>query len=436
MYERSAKRRTTRASAVVLVSGMALLLAACSSSSSSESSSSAPASTAPASSASTSSESAAPASSASADENFLTEPLKLALLWSVAGEDAASADYYDDGGQMAIEEINAAGGVGGQQIEAVRYQSSPLDPQNVVTNFLKAVDEKPAMIIGLPAPSAEAASSAISKAGIPTFSITQNQNLNLGASAGSDWLWTTVTNDGLQAVVAAQFVAENLGAKNVGLMHTNESFGTTGSTIQEGILKADGVNITANIPYAVDATDLTAAVLDVKGSDAVINWGYPNPVGIQLNQFVQNGIDIPTVTGGAAPYVVQGKLAEGEALSKFYSIDPCNPTDNPAANVVAWREAYKAKYGEEPTASAGESYDAVYLAVQAIKNAKSIDPNAIKDAINSLKYTDGICSTDYHADGAHTLDHSVAVISWADGTGKTQAVITTKDQDAGPPNPQ
>jgi branched-chain amino acid transport system substrate-binding protein len=376
------------------------------------------------------------ASNSPGNDNFLSAPLKLAFLWSIKGEDAASADYYNNGGAMAIEEINAAGGVGGQQIQTVRYQSSPLDPQNVVTNFLKAVDAKPAMIIGLAAPSAEAASSAVTKAGIPTFSITQDQNLNLGAKAGSPWLWTTVTNDGLQAVVAAKFVTENLKAKSVGLLHTNESFGMTGSGIQKKILTAAGVKITANVPYAVDATDLTGPVLAVKSSDAVIDWGYPNPVGIQLNQFVQNNINIPTVTGGAAPYVVQGKLAKANALAKFYSIDPCNPADNSAANVVTWRNAYEAKYKEPANASAAEAYDAVYLAVAAIKKAQSIDPQKIKDAIGSLKYTEGICTTDFHADGAHNLMHSNTVISWATGVGKTQAVIPTADQSEGVPDPK
>jgi branched-chain amino acid transport system substrate-binding protein len=414
-----ALRRTTSAGAVI--AAVALAAAACGGSST-------PSSTAA---------SAAPgASSSPGGDNFLSAPLKLVFLWSVKGEDAASADYYNNGGAMAIEEINAAGGVGGQQIQTVRYQSSPLDPQNVVTNFLKAVDAKPAMIIGLAAPSAEAASSAVTKAGIPTFSITQDQNLNLGAKAGSPWLWTTVTNDGLQAVVAAKFVAENLKAKSVGLLHTNESFGTTGSGIQKKILTAAGVSITANVPYAVDATDLTGPGLAVKSSDAVIDWGYPNPVGIQLNQFVQNNINIPTVTGGAAPYVVQGKLAKTNALAKFYSVDPCNPADNSAANVVTWRDAYKAKYNEPANASAAEAYDAVYLAVAAIKKAQSIDPQKIKDAIGSLKYTEGICTTDFHADGAHNLMHSNTVISWATGEGKTQAVIPTADQSEGVPDPK
>ena len=196
------------------------------------------------------------------------------------------------------------------------------------------------------------------------------------------------------------------------------------------------MKITANVPYAVDATDLTGPVLAVKKSDAVIDWGYPNPVGIQLNQFVQNNISIPTVTGGAAPYVVQGKLAKANALAKFYSIDPCNPTDSTAANVVSWRDAYKAKYNEPANASAAEAYDAVYLAAAAIKQAQSIDPQKIKDAIGALKYTDGICSTDFHADGAHNLMHSNTVISWATGEGKTQAVIPTADQSEGVPDPK
>ena len=378
--------------------------------------------------------SSAPAASGSSGANFLSAPLKIVFLWSIKGEDSASADYYNQGGVMAVDEINKAGGVGGQKISTVRFQSNPLDPTNVVTNFLNAVGQKPAFIIGLDAPDAEAASSQVTRAGIPTFSITQDQNLNYGAKAGSPWLFSTVTNDGLQAAVASTFVADNLKATSVGLLHTNESFGDTGSAIQQAYFKAHGINIVANIPYAVDASDLTGPVLAVKSAQAVIDWGYPNPVAVQLNQFVQNGISIPTITGGAAPYIVDGKLAAGSAIKKLYSIDPCNPTPS-TPRVANWIKSFEAKYGAPPTASSAESYDAVYLAVAAIKAARSIDPDKVRAAIESLHYTNGICTNDYHADAAHDLMHSVTVISWSTGVGKTEAVIDTKDQSAGTPNP-
>ncbi len=367
--------------------------------------------------------------------HFLKAPLKIALLWSIQGEDSASADYYNQGGVMAINQINKAGGVGGEKIQTVRYESSPLDPQNVITNFLNAVDYDPAFIVGLPAPDAEAASSDVTKAGIPTFSITQDQNLNLGASAGSPWLWTTTTNDGLQAAAAARFVVNDLHAKSVGLLHTNESFGDTGSGIQTTVLGKLGAKIVADESYAVDATDLTDDVLAVKSADATIDWGYPNPVGVQLNQFIQNGIDQPTITGGAASYVVQGKLASAAALKKLYSIDVCNPIGNNSPRVVAWRKDFQALYGYVPTASSAESYDAVNLAVAAIEKAKSISPDAIKKALGSLTYTDGICSSDYHSDGAHNFEHLITVLSWASGTAQTIDNLTTANENAGQPDP-
>jgi branched-chain amino acid transport system substrate-binding protein len=366
--------------------------------------------------------------------HFLSSPLKIVFLWSIKGEDSASADYYNQGGVMAVDQINKAGGVGGEKITTVRFESSPLDPVNVVTNFLNAVGQKPAFIIGLVAPDAESASSDVTKAGIPTFSITQDQNLNLGAKAGSPWLFSTVTNDGLQAAVASTFVADNLKAKSVGLLHTNESFGDTGSAIQQSYFQAHGIKIVADIPYAVDATDLTGPVLAVKSAQAVIDWGYPNPVAVQLNQFVQNGISVPTITGGAAPYIVDGNLAKGAAIRKLYSIDPCNPTPT-TPRVTQWIKEFEAMYHAPPTASSAESYDAVYLAVAAIEKARSIDPDKVRSAIESLHYTNGICTNDYHADAAHDLMHSVTVISWATGVGKTEAVIHTKDQAAGTPNP-
>jgi branched-chain amino acid transport system substrate-binding protein len=51
---------------------------------------------------------------------------------------------------MAVDAINKAGGIGGQRVQLVRYPASPLDPQNTNAAYLKALDQHPTAIIGLP----------------------------------------------------------------------------------------------------------------------------------------------------------------------------------------------------------------------------------------------------------------------------------------------
>jgi ABC-type branched-subunit amino acid transport system substrate-binding protein len=73
--------------------------------------------------------------------------------------------------------------------------------------------------------------------------------------------------------------------------------------------------------------------------------------------------------------------------------------------MASFLKAYKAKYGSVPSNYAPLSYDAVYLAVAAVKQAGSVAPNAIKNALSKITYTGGACASSYHSDGAHIMIH-------------------------------
>lgn len=363
----------------------------------------------------------------SGGDNSGDNPVKLGFMWEVKGESAYAIDDYNRGASIAIDEINAAGGIDGRPVQTVRLPASPVDPQALNTNFLKMVDEDPAVIVGIPGTDIVSLTRAIDSAGIPVIGVVQSSKINFGASNGSQWLFQAYTSQHNYAGSAARFIAEELGAKKVGIMHTDEQLGNGGVDVFTKVFADSGVDVVANRGYATDATDLTEQVLAMRGADAVIDWGYPNPMAVQLKQFVQNGIDIPTVQTQSAALNVANGVVSGDAIKKLYSAQFCNAADPGTEAGAAFIAAYQKKFGSAPTANAMVTYDAVRIAAQAVRQAGSTDAAKVRDALESLKYTDGACTPDYHADGAHVLMHQIAMVDFPNGKEHTIKTYTFPD---------
>jgi len=80
------------------------------------------------------------------------KPIKLVFLWEVRGESYVAVDDYNNGAVLAVEQINAAGGIDGRKIETKRISTSVFDMQAANAAFLKGLDEKPTAILGFTAP--------------------------------------------------------------------------------------------------------------------------------------------------------------------------------------------------------------------------------------------------------------------------------------------
>lgn len=356
----------------------------------------------------------------------LDEPLKIIGLWEIQGESSNANNALEDAAQIAIEEINSAGGVGGRQIDYKRVSTNITDPTKTIAAVREALEEGPSILIG-PAGAAGsiAAAPLAEQAGVPMLALGQDDRLFNGAESGNDHVFLMAPSAAAQAEVGAQLAVEELGAEKVGIMYVNADLGTSAlPSLRKGIADA-GASVTEERNYAFDATDLTAQVLAMKGSDAVINWGYPNPLGVQLNQFIENGLDIPTIGAAPAAITVNSGLAKGKAIEKLYAATYCNPLDDQRPVAQTFVEKYRDRSGKDPDAVPAGAYDAIYVAVAAAEAAKSADPAALTSAMAEVT-TEGVCAKAYKADSRNLLHHEISAVSFADGTPKTMKVYETE----------
>lgn len=355
------------------------------------------------------------------DSEASGEPIKIVLLWEVGGESDVGVDDFQNGAELAIEAVNAAGGIDGRPIEAVRIAANPLDPQNTNQALAAARDEDPTAMVGLIVNSqAAAAISQIDQAEVPLIMVAQADDTVIhGGPSGSDWLWAAQPYSPAVAAVTIDHLVEVEGYSKIGLLGTNDGFGQTLIDASVDALAGHDLEPFASRTYPANATDLTEQVLAMDGADVAVNWAYPNPLAVQLQQFAQNGIAIETYDGPSAPIVVQYGMAPPEALETMHATLPCNAGAPESSEMEDFVAAYTEAYGVGPSFSAVSAHDAVRFALAAIDAADSDDPAAVNDAIPGTELT-GACG-DYRADDAHVLFHSAVVVDYAGDGSSTNA---------------
>ena len=279
----------------------------------------------------------------------LSKPVKVVLLAEIVGESAIAINGYWYAAQIAVDQINSAGGIGGQQVQLVRYPASPLDPQNTNAAYLKALDQNPTAIIGLPGGGTQLAGvlSNVNRGGIPLLIAALGDNtVWYGSKGGSQYAWFMEQDTSSVAQAGTNYFIQDLGDKKLAFMGTNEGYGNASLIGFKAALSAAGLQPVAIEQYSPVATDLTPQVQAVKGADAVPNYGYPNPVGVSLTQFQQNGLSVPMVSGGSSFIVVQQKLSTN--ISKLYASTACNPTGSTDPAMQSFVKTYESRFNETP----------------------------------------------------------------------------------------
>ena len=335
-------------------------------------------------------------------------------LIEIKGDSPNALNDYNNGAQMAVDAINRAGGVLGKPMDYRRIPASVTDPQAARTAFLKAVDENPSAIIGFPGGgSLEALTRDVDSAAIPMIHISSDGKLARGAEAGSEWLFSVNPDDTARATNAVS-LASKLGGKRIGIVATDETFGRVSAENSIAAIEAAGLELGTVRYVPPTVTDLTGTILDLRDSDVILSWTFPNVLALQLNQMAQNAIDTPVITGNSGPLVTAGNLADENARRPLHAVTPCAPAIGDSAAGRTFAADYQARFGATPTASATQVYDSVRLLAAAMESAGTVsDHDAIADSLRAIEWDQGACAAMYRSDGAQFLGHQTVAEAFA-----------------------
>ncbi len=315
--------------------------------------------------------------------------IKVGHFCSLTGDTATFGQSTDRGMRMAIDEINAAGGVLGRALELIT------EDDRSVTEEARSAAQKLLQRDGVVALLGEVASSRslaaapeAQRAQVPMIS---PASTNPKVTEVGDYVFRTCFIDPFQGAVMARFAHGDLGARRVAILFDFKQDYSVGladffrQTFQRmgGEIVADERYTSGDIEFRAQLTTIRAA-----RPDAVFVPGYYTEVGLIAKQARELGIEAPLLGGDGwdseKTLEIGGAAVEGYYFSTHYSAESDDP------RVRAFVASFQQKHGGVPDAMAALGYDAARLLADAMARAGATDGPKLRDAIAATRDFAGI----------------------------------------------
>ena len=320
---------------------------------------------------------------------FAQDEIVIGEYASLTGGSASFGQSSHKGTALAIDEINAAGGVLGKKLKLITEddQSQAGQPATIVRKLIS--QDKAVAILGEVASSKSLEAAPICQQNkIPMIS---PASTNPKVTEVGDYIFRVCFIDPFQGTVMSKF-AQSKGWKNIAVLtdvKQDYSVGLAEFFIKD--FKESGGQIVKEQKYSTGDKDFKPQLTSIKAAkpDALFVPGYYAEVSLIAKQARLLGIKAPLLGGdgwvGDSLLKVAGNALDGSFFSCHFSSDDKSPV------VQGFVEKFKAKYnGETPDDMAALGYDSAMILVDAIKRAGSTEPEKLRETIAATKDHQGI----------------------------------------------
>jgi branched-chain amino acid transport system substrate-binding protein len=343
---------------------------------------------------------------AAAEPASCPSPIPLGLTTALTGNTALLGTQARNGVEFAVDEINAAGGIGGKKLALTTEDTgaSSTDALNVMNRILEG---KPIVVFGsMISPHVFAQTEVVSKSETPFLVGATNGKVT---AQGSKWLFRTHVHDGQLADLIPEYLVKSLGKTKPGIMAVADDYGLGASKGIQATLAKLKVAPVAVTSYAPSDKDMSAQLLEIKdkGADSLILFGRPADVTLVLKQMNDLGIKLPTI--GNASIVAQTTLNNLSAAEADggYAIGGMIPQTSTDPKILDWAKRVQDKYKVPADNFTVSYYDTVYM-LKSIIEKVGCDKPAIRDAFAAIKDWKGMLIS-YQADAVGDLAHTLGI---------------------------
>jgi branched-chain amino acid transport system substrate-binding protein len=314
------------------------------------------------------------------------------------------------GAELAVKDINAAGGINGEQL-VLKIGDDACDPKQAVAVANSFVNEEVVFVAGhFCSGSSIPASQVYNEEGILQISpASTNPQLT---EQGFDNVFRTCGRDDVQGQYAANYVVDNNVAKKIAIIHDKSAYGKGLADEFKKELNARGVEEVMYEAITAGDKDFTALITKMKdaGVDLIYHGGYHTEAGLIVRQAREQGLDATMMSGDALVdkqyWEITGPTGEGTLMT--FAPDPRKSPA--AADVVA---KFKAE-GYDPEGYTLYTYAAIQAFVDAAKKAGSTDPEEVAAALREGSYDTVLGPIAFNEKG-DVKDPKYVMYSWHDG---------------------
>ncbi|GAA2183888.1 ABC transporter substrate-binding protein [Brooklawnia cerclae] len=331
-----------------------------------------------------------------------------------------AAGYGTDslrGIELAVEQVNAAGGVRGKQIELITHDtlSDPAKAMTMTTRLM--MQERVVAVIGpTTSVSAEATKAVAGIHEVPLiFGSATQDSLTDNGSGTRPYVFRTCFSSSSQASAMATYARRNLGATNAAVFVDDRLTYTRELTasFRDAFVAAGGA-VVAEEPFTPGATDYGELLSRLQGKQYEVIYlpGYPDEAGQIIRRAREQGISQPILGADAYESPALGNAAG--ALDNVHYTTHFTALDTANAQVQPFLDAYRTKYQAEPSSFSAQGYDTLNVVVRAIRRAEEVSGVLVGAAMADLGDFAGVTGS-FGMPASHDPAKSVVVVSLRDG---------------------
>ncbi|MFJ7649707.1 ABC transporter substrate-binding protein [Lysinibacillus sp. NPDC097279] len=348
------------------------------------------------------------------------DTIKIGANLELSGNVASYGSSIGLGAELAVKEINDAGGIDGKKIELIKVDNKSENSEATAAAIKLATQDK---VVAMLAP-------ATSGNTVATVQIANDNKIPIVTGSGTapnitvnddgsinEYAFRTCFIDPFQGIVAANFASGELGAKNVAIFGDNASDYAKGlaKSFKDTISKSGG-KVVKEEAYVAKDTDFRTQLTNIKSAnpDFIFIPGYYEEVGLIVKQAREMGITVPLMgaDGWDSPTLID--LAGADALNNTFITNHYSAED-PDQKIQDFVKSFKAANGDKaPDAFNALGYDSIYYIADAIKRAGSTDGEAIKNALAETKDLSLVTGT-FSVDENHNPIKTATVLEFKDG---------------------
>ena len=332
------------------------------------------------------------------------DPVKLGLVAALSGASAQSGEAITRGLSIALDEINAAGGVlGGRPIELIRRDDESSPPRGVIAARELIFKEKVSVFFGgIDSPVSLAIVPLANKSKVPFMGVWAAATPITRNGANPNYVFRVSAVDAIVDIKLMQYAHQTFGAKKIGLMLINNPWGESN---ERGLKAADKDNKDVEIvgveTFENGDVDMVAQLTRHKqnGADAIVLVTNAPPGAQMMKSRARMGWDVPVVShwgisGGRFPELAGPTAGDAHFIQTYSFFGKQSPAGEHVLSALV--ENYYTINGPEDIFSpvgTANAYDAMHLVAKAIDKAGSTDGDAIRMALESLGKHAGLIKT-------------------------------------------
>jgi len=312
------------------------------------------------------------------------DTIKIPNIIELSGAGATVGANWKNGSSLAVDEINAAGGILGKKI-VLEFVDTGSDPGKARAAIQRALDDKPVAIFGpIYSGSVSATLQLTNEAQIPQ--VIGGEAANLTAQ-GSKYLFRTSFGQNVSMPKIANYLRDETKAKTLAIIYVNNDFGKGGRNAIMKELETRGIKVVADLSTEAGQADFAADVIKLKGANADAIFVYLNEEESArfLIEARKQGLDTPLI--GETTLLGQKVIDLAKGAANGVKGHVGLTVDAPIPAIQAFGKKFEAKFNYKPDHNGVKGYIAPYMIKAAAEKAGKLDAKAIAEALHGLTIT-------------------------------------------------